>query len=165
MRGRHELAYEGGAIADIPEVLDSDSSNLKDWVSGLRCLLHIGSSSIGWGMKPHASKEILDKVHIGIASLRNGSAAIIWAIDHAFPSRIVFEPDLFLNLEDRKAFWTLFCASPNCLDAVMHVNPRWDNVRKVLVVSAWLKGDPILFLKIRDVLVYLMQWRNFSETR
>ena len=99
MKGRRELAYEHGAVYGIPELLDFDSSKLKDWVFGLRCFLHIGGPSIGWGLKPHSSKDILNKVHIGIASLRNGSAAIMWAIDHVFPNRIVFEPDLYLDLE------------------------------------------------------------------
>ena len=39
MKGRHELAYECGAVDDIPGLLDSDLSKLKDWVFGLRCFL------------------------------------------------------------------------------------------------------------------------------
>ena len=89
----------------------------------------------------------------------------MWAIDHVFPTRIVFEPDLYLDLEQRIRFWTLFCVSPTCIDAVVHVNPRWDKLREVLVVSPWLRGDPQFWFTIRDVIIYFMQWRDFSETR
>ena len=40
-----------------------------------------------------------------------------------------------------------------------------DKVREVLVVSPWLRGDPQFWFTIQDVIIYFMQWRDFSETR
>jgi hypothetical protein len=87
---RQELFYDA---SDDPEVAEDPEhpSRLTDWFFSLRCIAHVASSSISWGMAEFSTKAVLDEVHIGIASCRNSSQEIFQVVHEFVCSSVVFE--------------------------------------------------------------------------
>eukprot|EP00974_Lingulodinium_polyedra_P047725 4582194-Lingulodinium_polyedra.AAC.1 len=72
-QARHELYYDVAA-ADGEEALLA--GRLRDWVLPMRCMLHVASSSLKWGLSRWCSESVLDDTHMVIKSCINSSGAL-----------------------------------------------------------------------------------------
>jgi hypothetical protein len=160
-QARHELFYDFAENLQEHEVLHQRS---MDWVFGWRCILHIASSSIKWGLTPWSSESILEDTHISIASCRNGSNALHYYVD-SFLTKHMHYSDHHNDFAERGLFWTALGVPASMLDTVLEVDPRWDFELKILRVNGALEADPQGLKKVVGIMLFCLQWRNWSETR
>ena len=163
LTARNALGYTLGIYS--PELLGGNSVDIcriRDWQLYMRCILHIVSSAIGWGLRPFSRRDVLDNCHIGIASLRNASQSLLDASDVVLPSRVVFEEDELSEL-DRRIIWTMLGVDDQYLPTILWVNPRWHPARNVLQVSPDLEDRVDWFDIIRAVIIYFMRWKKFQR--
>ena len=163
-QARHEVYHDWkDSLAE-----DAASSRFKnrymDWCLGIRCVLHSASSAIKWGLSTHASEEILDDLHLSIKSARNTSYAIHKAVQGFVSRHLQFKTSEHSH-EDRCQWWMSMGVSPNLVDWVMQVDPRYDESTGYLYVVAHLAQDSACFELVCDVVQFFMRWTDFSDTR
>ena len=79
---RHRLFYEG-FFAQQDDVANWTTEQ-NDWVFVFWCVLHLFGLAMKWGLAAVTTrKDLVDDVHITIASLRNGSGALLNCV-HSF---------------------------------------------------------------------------------
>ena len=161
-RARHELHYD--LMDEGEEQPGTFAARRMDWVFGLRCVAHVASSALKWGLAAVASEEIIDGAHLVMKSCRNSSDPLHRFIPAHVLKRVLYEdPD---ECTERRAFfWTAFGVPANQLDFVLRVDPRWHFGRERLLVRAELQHDPHGIQLVEDVVAYFLQWRNWSDTR
>ena len=144
MLARHELPF--GNFGDELQFADPVARE-KDWCFGWKCVSHVASNAIKWGMSAHVQAEVVDDFHYVIVAIR-----------------VVFT-GIADNLEHRRSFWIALGVIPPMLEQVLLINPTWHADSKTLEVSATLVIDPDSHNKIAGVVCYFLRWQNFSETR
>jgi hypothetical protein len=160
---RHALFFSPAHHPHLPE----NSTGLAqaadtDLNLGMRCALHSGSSAIKWGLQPLASKELLEDVHIGIASLQNSGHQLNAQLDEFIRTCVSYRDEDLQN-ETVCRFWQCLGVSPANIDKFVAVNPEWNG--EVLLVNKVVKSDPDAFVRIKHLLLVCMRWISFSETR
>ena len=140
------------------------SARYRDWCCGLRCMAHVGSSSIKWGLSAVMSEQLLDDIHMSIKSCRNSADGL-----HAFISEMVQTLVRFEDAGDsegaRRQFWTCLGVPADLVDWMCVVDPRWHSERHVLIVRPCVAGLPDASAQVEKRVAFLMQWRNWSDTR
>jgi hypothetical protein len=162
-RARHELHYEACLEEDVPDEVRFTRQS-KDWVFGMRCVLHIGSSSVKWGLSGWLSEDILDDCHLVIKSLRNSSDPLQRHVDDFVYSVVRYE-DSSEDHDSRSSFWTALGVPPAMLDFVMSVDPRFDLQANVLRVNRALEHAEGGVARVCSVVSFFLSWRNWSDTR
>ena len=137
---------------------------LKDWVLSYRCLAHICSSALKWGLKslvPDGS--LLEDIHITISALLRASSGLLGMVKTFLVSCVVYdrpEPDDVAGLE---YMWTLLGVAPTHIDLFLKVNPSWEN--GVLHVSSSLLNSDDGTSCVSTLIMYTLKFTDFSETR
>jgi hypothetical protein len=160
-RARHEIHYD---LQDhlAPEAVFS--LRAQDWVVGMRCILHVASSAIKWGLVKWTSEAILDDTHLCIKSLRNSSAPLQDFVSKHVLHRVFYE-DAAASIQERGLFWTALGVPAPLLEFVLSVDPRWDPDRELLLVRMCLQDTANAVDTVEGVVSYFLQWRNWSDTR
>lgn len=136
----------------------------KDLVLSWRCILHIFSSGIQWMMKAWGDADLLSDLHVSIKSLSNSTLALIQVVPE-FIDRFVHYELADDDLAVAESVWRVLGAKKSFLPTILKVNPRFDHDRRVLQVSARLADDPDAKGLVRSVMLYFIQFYDFSETR
>lgn len=160
-QSRHELFYDMQDDATDPAAA---ARRAKDWVVGLRCVLHCTSSAVKWGFSSFSSEQILDDLHLSIKSLNNTSEALHSAVPE-FVLRYVGYQDAPQGQDDRRQLWTCLGVPAPLLDWILRVDPRWDPASSKLWVSSQLDGAAGGPELIQDVVLWCLRWMNFVDTR
>lgn len=163
MMARQELFYDA---SDNPEVADDTEHPLRltDWCFGMRCIAHVASSAISWGMAEFCTKTLLDEIHIGIASCRNSSHELFQVVHEFVCTQVVFQ-DSPQSPHIRQEFWITLGVRSEMMPEVLRVDPRWDRVTSRLLVSAELEVEEGWRDSVASVLMYFLRFQSFSETR
>jgi hypothetical protein len=141
-----------------------EAKRAKDWVLGLRCVLHSASSAIKWGLGPFIFEQLLDDLHLSIKSCNNTSQALHGCVS-LFVLRHLGYRDAPQSRQERSVWWTCLGVPTPLIDWVLRVDPRWDPVSQLLRVSSELDGLLDGVQLVENVLTYFLRWRNFSDTR
>ena len=67
--------------------------------------------------------------------------------------------------EDRAAFWTLLGIPASHVEWVMRIDPRWNSETEQLLVRKDIADDPGGISSVEAMVVYMLQFRNLSDTR
>ena len=162
MAGSHAVFYD--YIFDVDEEGDPLARE-KDMVLSFRCILHVASSAIHWGMRAFADKTTLDDIHIGIASLRNSSLSILAVADDFVREFVEFDREPSEDAEGVELFWRLLGVKEKMLRDVCDLDPFWCPLRKRLLMSSRFADNPQRREKALAVLALFLRWQDFSETR
>ena len=163
LQARHELFYD---LAEVEgEELDDANSRDMDWMFAWLCSSHVASNAVKWGMRDHSSEQVHDDIHIGIASLRNSSEELLRVVNRFVATRVVYEEEDNTMDQGRREFWEWLGVEARLMPEVLMVNPRWLPDRQYLSVSVELEKDPRRHDAIASVIVCMLRWRSFSETR
>ena len=135
-----------------------------DWTVGMRCILHVASSAIKWGLSPHSSEAVLDDAHKCIKGLRSSSESLLALVRSHVVSHTRYL-DSQHSLGDREEFWRFMGLREEAIPWVMEVDPRWDAQNNVLMVRSALDAQPGSIDKIEAVVAFFLRWRSWSDTR
>lgn len=163
LQARQELYYdssENAGVAGDPEHPD----RLTDWFFSMRCIAHVASSSISWEAAGFSAKDLLDEVHIGIASCRNSSNELFQVVCEFVSSRTLFQ-DSADPPHLREEFWSCIGVRAEILPEVMRVDPRWGSHSARLLVSQGMQNEDDWQGMVVSVVMYFMRFQSFSETR
>ena len=102
---RHDLWYDlcGEEGRDL-EVLSQRS---RDWTFAMRCILHIASSALKWGLSRFTSEDILDDAHMTLKSLRNSSPALFQKVPVLVLQQVLYEDACAMTLLPGQSFGQL----------------------------------------------------------
>jgi hypothetical protein len=158
---RHELFY-----FDVLDIADDSVYKrwMCDWTAGFRCVTHVASSALRWGMSRFMSEDISDNAHLAIKACNNSSSALRNQVDLFVRKHAQCCTD-HLDIELRRALWIALGTPDNMIVLILKVNPRWDNKAKILRVCAALAHDPKRHELITTVIIYFLSWRDWSDTR
>ena len=161
-RALHDLWYSdhGGADAELAWLLQQ-----SEWVFGIKCMLHGGHNSVHWGLLHWCAKEVSDAAHIATASLNNTSSAIHARMDLFMIQFLIFEDAVDATRDDVKVYWKTLDIRESMLDLFVQVDPRWDEARQRLLVSAHVEQDPECWEKCSLVIGVCRRWLNWTDTR
>lgn len=138
----------------------------KHWTFGWRCILHIAQSACKWGLAPILSEDLQHNAHIVVKALTNSSDPFHRRIDEFVYSRVFFDFEGGDSEESTREFWTTLGVSDDkVLRLLLEVKPRWDNSMQCLRVDGALQGKPDSHDKIRSIVMFCLQWQNWSDTR
>lgn len=135
---------------------------LMDWHVTTGCCLHDSSNGLKWGTVPYARPGVVEDLHISIESLRNGFGFIHPHIG-LFLSRHLRYSAAQIDEEEVAQFWTTLGVEPQWLEELCHINPRWRDGS--LWVNEALQQDPSGFDRVSSMILYMLQWKQFSATR
>lgn len=150
---------------DGNDMAASDTRDHLHWTLGWRCILHVAQSACKWGLAPVLSETIQHDAHCLVKSLINSSGPIFRRMDEFIYTRLYYD-DSPMDVDATRTWWaTLGVPEGPRMDAILEVNPRWDAVLQVLRVSEDLQSDPQGHSKVRCVIMFCFQWKNWSDTR
>eukprot|EP00959_Pyramimonas_sp_CCMP1952_P118880 2485399-Pyramimonas_sp.AAC.1 len=118
MEARCDLFYDA---LDDPSVSTDPHHPLRlsDWFFGMRCIAHVASSAISWGMSEVSTKQLLDDIHIGIKSCRDTSNELFQVVfQFVCSAHVVFE-DPPEQLARRQEFWEVMGVPETLMEDVM----------------------------------------------
>ena len=155
------VAYQVGAEESDVAV----ARGHKHWTLGWRCILHIAQSACKWGLAPVMTEDLQHSAHIVVKSLINSSDPLYRRVDEFLHHRVFYDHDGF-DVESARVFWSILgITDDRIMGLLLLVNPRWDERMECLKVSGSLQGDPEGYGKIRSVVMFCLQWQNWSDTR
>ena len=161
MRARHELFYDldAGSVGELKE-----EQRCLDWVFSYRCILHICSSGLKWGLTPHCSEAILDDTHLSIKSARNSTSALVKFVRLHVQVHVRYQ-DATAPLAEREQFWQALGIHQEIIPLMLKVDPRWCAASSRLLVREHLEGALRAIDEIETVVEFLLHFRNWSDTR
>ena len=109
-------------------------------------------------------KDLIDSVHISVSSLRRASDVIYDEAESMIRS-MRFREVTDDAVEWRRSFWAWMGLADDWVDSVMAVDPWFDYEVNTLFVSPSLEADAKRTGKVRSVIMYILQWVDFSDTR
>lgn len=145
---------------------DASARAHRHWTFGWRCILHIAQSACKWGLSPVLSEDLQTNAHIVVKSLINSSAPFHNRLDEFVHTRVIYGHDDPGSPEFVRLFWeTLGITDEKILALFMEVKPRWDSSLQCLRVARDLQLDNDAHGKIVSVVIFCLQWQNWSDTR
>ena len=161
-QGRHDGHY---ILHDFESKDKTCELRQKDIVVGIRCCLHVASSSLKWGLSDWIEEpDVLDDCHMVLKSCRSSAEAM-----HRLISTHVVRTTIFEAAIDpkpvRTAFWRAMGVPESMVAWVMAVDPRWNTARKKLLVDPALEFEVGAYCRIEACVAYLLQFRRWSTTR
>ena len=161
----HDLFYSSDACSDVDEeeILHLHDTDL---VFSFRCVGHVGSSAIRWGMARHSSEEIMKKLHVSTRALsstsfslrRNSSYFLLRHVRYVDASELP-------PWSERQHYWSALGVTVDMMDDFELVNPHWNPLTKTLSVSACLLDFADWTACLEKIMLYAYSWVTFSETR
>ena len=160
---RHNLFYDEN-ILGLEDILNWVARQM-DWEFTWWCVLHILSLALKWGLYSISTRpDLKDDVHIVIASLRNGSGALMDAVSAFVLGRVRYRESN--EGHDTRATCFLLAGCPlEFIEDCKAVDPWYDFSTGLLWVDGALELDPGRHAKIESVILYTMQWDTFADTR
>ena len=136
---------------------------LTDWIVSSGCSLHDAQNGLKWGLSPLTKgANIVEDLHITIESLRNCFNHICGHVRQFLDRCLAFDTGPY----DQQAvanFWQALGVEAGWVDIVSVINPCWREGN--LYVSAQLQDDPEAFDKVYNLVLYMLKWQQFSESR
>ena len=158
VRALHALYYE---VVDFGE--HSFMLKLTDFVLVIKCFSHGCSNAIIWGLTAPRSMIDPDDAVIAIRALRNAASALSDQVDAHCVQTASFSQVRSGSEEDRERFWRALDVSDDILEEIVFVDPYWDGHK--LIVNAELEGDPLVWSRLRAIVLYMFRFFYISETR
>ena len=159
-RAKHDLLYDVDAQSPVPRWCAFD--RLREFVVGIRCKAHGLHNSIAWGLGPLHTIALVDDAHIVIASLRNGSAAIIDHIPLFLARHVRFEKRTHAAV-DVRSFWSWLCVEEDVIEDFVRYDPWWNGTH--LVVDSDLEHDVDCIGILTAMVLYCCRWCQWSSSR
>ena len=129
----HELYYESGLCdGDEEERFCLEST---DWCFSWRCVAHVGSSGIKWGMSRHSCEEVMKKIHVATRSLCSTSYTLRQHAPRFLVSHVVWVEEHELPCWTwREKYWRALGVDEDMLKEFQLANPVWDPPSKTFRV-------------------------------
>lgn len=153
----HQLRAEvegAGAVAE----------SATDWVCGMRCLAHVGSSAMKWGLAGVVTEQILEDCHLAVAGCRNSADGLHSQIKLFVATCTRYE---YTGDEDVlwQVFWQALGVPPDLIQWLMEVNPHWHAHRQVLIVRDQVRHADDPLMAVHDRVSFMLKWKSFSDSR
>lgn len=142
---RDELYYDCASDSD-DESSSNEARRLSHWHFSMRCVLHVFSSGLAWGLSEISSKEIIDSSHMVTRCCIDSSFTLMKLVYNFVVSRVVFQ-DSEQPPHIRREWFVALGVKDDVLETVLRVDPRWDTSLERLLVSSSLQDD----LSWRDI--------------
>ena len=137
---------------------------LQEFTFCIKCVSHGCNNGTKWGMKALASPfDTVNDAHIATTSLRHSSTAFHSNIDFLLMRYLDYVPDRSGSDDHIHAFWVALGVHPHMVDKLVQSDLHWDGAR--LRVHSSFQGRPRAFSELCDMVLHLMRWVDFSETR
>jgi hypothetical protein len=128
MSATHELHWDLN-IDDLDPADCYEASQL-DWAFFIKCVGHVTSNALKWGLSAVLEDGMNDEVTMAIRSLRNSSKEFFKIIDKFLYHRMRYHPTT--DELQRAEFWKAIGVHDDILDELLLVDPRWDVQNQVL---------------------------------
>ena len=154
-------------MADDDGNTDHMHHSHKHWTFHWRCILHIAQSACKWALAPLVTEEIQTGAHMIVRSIINSSEPLHRQVDEFLHHRLCFDHDRPNDVATTEAFWKLLGVHDDDMLALfLEVDPFWDSGMEALRASGKLQAQlPASLGKVRAVVLFCMQWKNWSDTR
>ena len=166
---RHSALHEVFYKSEECEVADEEERfwlQTTDWCFYFRCVAHVDSSGLKWGMARHSSEEVMKKIHLSIRSLCNSSYTLRQYSSRFLLSNVVwFADDELPRWSWRKKYWMILGVDDTMLQDFEKANPVWEPVTKAFKVKLSLRENPMWLQILETIMYYGFTWITFSETR
>ena len=165
MKARHSLFFTPGVCPlEFASPIDRDLAEMKDWVFSSRCMAHICSLALKWGMKRLVTSEnLLEDVHMIISALLRGSTGLLKNIPHFLITFAVFDRPDPADEDALERMWESLDVAQRDLHLFVLVDPLWYGGK--LHVRKSLLDHPDCFGCITTVVQYCLSFVDLSETR
>ena len=117
------------------------------WFCGIRCMAHVGSNGVKWGIARLTTEQHMEDLHVGIRSLRQTSVQLRKHIRSFLVKHMTYDEEKAIPWEARRMYWEALCLDVNTLELFEEINPRWDPLTSSLTVNVALQDDPDGFEK------------------
>ena len=102
---------------------------------------------------------------MSVRSLLNVSAGIRQHARIWLTQVLSYDDGHTIDWTERVPFWKALGADTEMLERFEAVNPRWDAALDTMFATAALRHDPNGFEKVYQLLLYVLSWVKFSDTR
>jgi hypothetical protein len=165
MVAKHRLYYKVMSDGDAED--DMDLATYKDHISdiafAMKCVAHIFSNAIKWGLWQHHSKDVLQAFHIKMISILNGSSYLLDAVALFIVTKAHFKADDGVSVKDINTFWSFLDVREKFLQQCTDLNPCFDGT--FLNIRAHAEHMPIVMDNIATCVSYGVQGARFCQTR
>ena len=136
---------------------------IQEFTLSIKCVSHGCNNGTKWGLKAAGVADACDDAHICTKSCRNSSTAFHSHIDLFLIQYLEYVPERSGFYSDVLAFWQALGMHPEIADELARSDLHWDGQR--LRVLASFQLEPCAFGRIAGMVLHLMRWCDFSETR
>lgn len=137
---------------------------IQEFTFCIKCVSHGCNNGTKWGLQLVASsKDVVDDGHICTASLNKCATAFHSHIDLFLLKYLEWDPKRSGSDEDIHAFWSALGVHPHMVAQLVQADLFWDGSR--LRVHSSFQTVPEAFGNICDMVLHLLRWVDFSETR
>ena len=127
------------------------------------CSLHDGQNGLKWGPSPWVEGPLVEDLHISIESLRNSFTHVHAKVGVFLQRHPAFADQPHCEEDQASQFWQYMGVAPHWIELFVEVNPRWEGGK--LWANPHLQADPECWDKVSVLVMYLLKWKKFSETR
>ncbi len=160
---RDELYYDCASDSH-DESSTNEARRLSHWHFSMRCVLHVFSSGLAWGLSEISSKEVIDSSHMVTRCCIDSSFALMKLVYSFVASRVVIQ-DSEQPPHIRREWFVALGVKDDVLETALRVDPRWDTSLERLLVSPSLQDDLSWRDIVCSVVVPTLRWKPYSETR
>ena len=166
---RHSLLQ--GAIASGSVVVQGRSTATYlpqfSWILVRGCALHDAHNALKWCLKAVLGDvaERIRKLHIVVESLRNGYSALQLHLPMFLATHLAFDDGEPFDSQSLYHLWVNLGADSEIAEMVGELNLRWDWSKGKLLLGLHLQGDADVIEKVSFILVSVMRFRRFTESR
>lgn len=161
LRQRHQAFYSTEHGPDLGE--QAPLYALTDWFVSAGCSLHDGQNGLKWGLSPWVEGPLVEDLHISIESLRNSFTHVHAKVGVFLQRHLAFADQPHCEEDQASQFWQYVGVAPHWIELFVEVNPRWEGGK--LWANPHLQADPECWDKVSVLVMYLLKWKKFSETR
>ena len=152
----YQLASPGGAELSLAECSDLFFAN--------GCALHDVQNALKWCLEPHLKGDMLSDMHIILESLRSNAHKLLEGLPkHLIATSEERDAEQIAGLDARQQFWSLLGVEASMLERVANIDPWFEDGS--LLVNPLDTGDSDDLEELSAVVMYLMRWRCFTESR
>ena len=162
LRAMHHLEYDGDMNLLAADVASDPIAQLTHFNICMRCKSHTTHLAVTWSLKPVLLEGMSKDAHNVVRSLRSNAHDL-----HSHVEPFMRQCVQFVEKTDDpvavESFWRLLGVHPGMLKLVCMVDPVWDG--QSLFIADRMSVDPDGWRKTKVVLLYLLRWCDWSDTR
>ena len=163
LRQRHMLYHEM-AISGSSNEGEAILSQMTDWVVTTACANHDCQNALKWGLAwLQTSEDLTKKLHIAIASLRNGYDLLLKHLLNFVLEYLQLVDDDFEVANSLETYWACLGVEPEVASDLSRLGLRWHQGKLLLFRSA--ASTHGFMDSIRAALLSVFRFKSFTDSR